>query len=125
MSFKKLVLLTVLAMVSTFANADLNIHHREGSAPIGKFHLKVLTMDGKLCYERTVVDEFTQKVSITQDQLSQCGEQGQYAIYGVLHGWIYDATYYGDKYPKNSGECTVSHEKVNYLWSKLGIKCSS
>lgn len=124
MILKKFVLPLILSATCMTANADLIIHHREGSAPIAKFDLKIMSMDGRTCYERQDVSEFTQKISITDEQLERCGTQPQYVVYGILKGWTSDSTFYGDNYPKNGGECTVSHEKDGYFYTKLQIKCS-
>lgn len=123
MNFKKLLCAVSVVLGCSVAHADLTINHREGSAPIDKFHLKIMALDGKTCYEQRVVDQFTQKITISSAELENCGPQSQYAVYGIIHGWVYDYTFYGDKYPKNNGECTITHEQDGYVNTKLAIRC--
>ena len=124
MRLKKYLIIAGL-LFSTLVRADLLINHREGTAEIGTFHLKIFSMDGSLCFERKVVDQYTQMVVVKDSELESCGAQKQYVVYGILHGWFFDSTHYGNSYPKNGGECTVSHDKYAYLWSKLKIECGA
>lgn len=113
-----------LITFSAMAQPVLTINHRAGSAPIGQFDLKVMSMSGETCFERNNVSEFTQTIVLDESQLT-CAPQNRYAVYGTLKGWVYDATFYGDKYPREGGECTISHEKDGSFGStKLVIKCS-
>ena len=62
---------------------------------------------------------------VSDSELANCGQQDRYAVYGIIHGWVYDYTFYGDKYPQNGGECSISHDKDGRLgYTKLNIKCS-
>jgi hypothetical protein len=127
MPFKKTSrLLCLLIAINFNAHADLNIFHNEGSAPISKFGLKVVSLNNVICYEKDNVSEFTPRVSITEETLTKCDANTQYRVYGLIKGWFYGHTvFYGDQFVSSNGECTVSHEKNGYFNTKLRIKCES
>lgn len=124
LAIKKLLSVIVLTVLSFHAYADLIIHHNEGDMSIGKFDLKIVSINGKICFEKNNISEFIPQLTLTQNDLLPCNSDELYRVYGILKVWGYGyKVFYSNKFVDKNSECTISHNRDGYFGSKLTIIC--
>jgi hypothetical protein len=125
----KIKALSIVFLLSSFfsAHADIILNHNQGTASIGDISLKVVSINGKVCFKNKTVSKLTPRVVVTTEELESrevCKDETQFRVYGILTTFgFFNKAYYSDRFVAKNDTCNIIHSLDGYFSSKLIITC--